>query len=140
MLRAKFNSPRGLFGSSIFPQSAPSRMISRAQYDQLAVNHFEWRFDFAFNSQPPFVPVDLRDGKMCPDVKRFCRRNKTVEVLKRHLEIQRILASHDPSVAEQSGLVSHNSSSTETKESATPGRSIIPRPKEMRRLGVVHRR
>src|SRR5207249_2248405 len=30
MLRAKFISPAGLFGSSIFPQSAPSKIISRA--------------------------------------------------------------------------------------------------------------
>src|SRR5438876_7090998 len=74
--------------------------LSRFQLQQLIVAKLERFLHFAFYSQPPFVFVDLRDRKMSSDVKRFRRRDEAIELLERHLEIERLLASHNLAIDE----------------------------------------
>src|SRR6266446_2752428 len=62
------------------------------KFGQFVIVDFKRLLHFALNPQSPFVLVDLWNRKMCSNVKRFRRRNKTIERLKRHLEIEWSLA------------------------------------------------
>src|SRR5207245_4066666 len=66
--------------------------FSRFQLQQLIVAKLERFLHFAFYSQPPFVFVYLRNREMRANVKRFRRRDKAIELLERHLEIERLFA------------------------------------------------
>ena len=74
--------------------------FSRFQLQQLIVAKLERFLHFAFYSQPPFVFVYLRNREMRANVKRFRRRDKAIELLERHLQIERIFAADNLTIDE----------------------------------------
>src|SRR5205085_12114468 len=70
------------------------RDFCRFQFLQLIEINFERFLDFAFDSQPPFVFVDLRNREMVPNVKRFCRRDEIAEIFHWRFENERLLAQN----------------------------------------------
>src|SRR5947207_1480654 len=67
----------------------------RFEFEQLFVVDRERFFDFAFHAQPPSIPIDRRNWKMRTNVKRFSRREESLQLFKRHLKIQRAFATHN---------------------------------------------
>ncbi len=75
------------------------RNFSRFEFEQLVITNLERFLDFAFNPQLPILLVDLRNREMRSDIKRFRRRDETVERRKRHFEIERFLTADDFAVS-----------------------------------------
>src|SRR5947207_12066757 len=52
----------------------------RFEFEQLFVVDRERFFDFAFHAQPPSIPIDRRNWKMRTNVKRFSRREESLQL------------------------------------------------------------
>src|SRR5207247_9439297 len=83
------------------------RNFAKFKLEQVVVVDLKRPFDLAFDPQPPVLLLDLRNRKMRSNIKQFRRRDETVEVLERHLEIERIFAAHNLSIAKLCCVSSH---------------------------------
>ena len=57
--------------------------------------------------QPPRISINRRNREVRSNVKRFDRRDETVEPLKRHLEIERIFTAHNSPIAKLCFILLH---------------------------------
>src|SRR5438132_12172140 len=80
---------------------------ARFQFEQLLVIYREWFFDFALHMQPPRIPINRRDRKVRSNVKRFDRRDVSLEPLGRHLEIERVFTAHNSPAAKLCFVLLH---------------------------------